>query len=482
MSTDLDRLQLFLGGAFTPGSAPDVDLINPTTGKVLGTAAVGTPADIDAAVAAAVAALPAWAAMPAVERADVLDRFAAALVTRADETAALCTQENGMPISLSMMSNGYGPAGLVSYYADLIRDLPWSELRPGYAGPSLVGRAPVGVIAAISPWNYPQILAAMKLAPALAAGCTVVFKAPLETALDAFVFADAAVAAGLPAGVLNVVPAGLEAGQYLVAHPGVDKVAFTGSTAAGRAIAETCGRLLRPVTLELGGKSAGIVLDDVDLEILAANLHKASFANNGMTCYATTRLLVPERRYDEVVDTVTSVVESFVVGDPLDPATQIGPVVTAKHRKRVLDYIEAGKASNARLLTGGGTVDELDGFFVAPTVFGDVDNGDLIAREEIFGPVLSVICYEDEDDAVRIANDSDYGLGGSVFSADPARAEAVARRMVTGTVGINATAPDAGAPFGGVKASGYGRELGPEGIEPYLWLQSVYGVREGVAL
>ena len=470
----LDRPHLFINGEFVTGTDTLVDVVNPSTGKILGAAATAAAADIDAAVTVANTALPGWSTTPAHDRADILDRFAAALAARGQDTATLCSQENGMPITLSASANGLAPAGLLGLYAGLARELTWVQSRPSLTGTTDLRRVPVGVVAAISPWNYPQTLAMMKIAPALAAGCTVVFKAALETALDAFVFADAAVEAGLPAGVLNIVPAGLEASRHLVAHPNIDKVAFTGSTPAGRAIGEVCGRLLRPVTLELGGKSAGIVLDDVDLDVLAQGLYAASFPNNGMTCYASTRLLVPANRYTEVVDTVTSVVKSFTIGDPLDHDTLIGPMVTANHQKRVLNYIETGKSSTARLTTGGGAVTGLDGYFVAPTVFADVDNGDTIAREEIFGPVLSIIKYDDDAQAIQIANDSEFGLGGTVWSADADRADAIAHQVKTGTVGINSYTLDLGSPFGGVKASGHGRELGPEGIEPYLTYQSVY--------
>lgn len=470
----LDRPYLFIDGQFVAGTEALVDVVNPTTAKVLGSAATAGTTDIDAAVAAAHAALPVWSHTPVAERAELLERFAAGLAARADETAALCTQENGTPIMISAGANGHAPASIVRMYARIALELAWQETRTSLAGTTDVRRVPVGVVAAISPWNYPQTLAMMKIAPALAAGCTVVFKAALETALDAFVLADAAAEAGLPAGVLNIVPAGLEPSRHLVSHPDIDKVAFTGSTPAGRAIGEVCGRLLRPVTLELGGKSAGIVLDDVDLSTLARGLFEASFANNGMTCHASTRLLVPSSRYGETVDTVTSVVESFTVGDPMEPDTMIGPMVTANHQQRVLGYIEAGRATGARLTTGGRAMTEREGYFIAPTVFADVDNSDAIAQQEIFGPVLSIIEYSDDAHAVKIANDSEFGLGGTVWSADLNRADEVARQIKTGTIGINSYILDPDSPFGGVKASGYGRELGPEGIEPYLTYQSIY--------
>jgi aldehyde dehydrogenase (NAD+) len=329
------------------------------------------------------------------------------------------------------------------------------------------------VVAAITPWNYPQALAAMKLGPALAAGCTVVLKPAPETALDAHAFADAAASAGLPAGVLNVVPADRDAGAALVSHAKVNKVAFTGSTAAGRAIGAECGRLLRPVTLELGGKSASIVCEDADLEQFAQALLEISLPNNGQTCHACTRILAPASRYAEVVEAITETVRGLRIGDPLDKATQIGPLVSPAQRDRVLDYVSVGRADGGRVTVGGNAPD-LPGWFVEPTVFADVGNSARIAQEEIFGPVLTVIPFRDEDEAVALANDSDYGLGGTVWTADIERGIALADRIETGTVGVNHYALDFGAPFGGVKASGLGRELGPEGLAPYLQTRSVY--------
>lgn len=381
-----------------------------------------------------------------------------------------------MPISLSVGVNGYAPSLMVSYYANLLRKKDDDDIRPSALGTRTVVRhEPVGVVAAITPWNYPQSLAAMKIAPALAAGCTVVLKPSPETALDAYVFADAALAAGLPAGVLNIVPGGRETGAALVEHPGVDKVAFTGSTAAGRAIGETCGRLLRPVTLELGGKSASIVTADANLAEFASHLAEVSLVNNGQTCHACTRILAPRSRYEEVVDAVTSTVSALAVGDPLDRATQVGPLVTDAQRRRVLDYVEIGRSAGHRLTTGGGVPADRDtGWFVEPTVFADVDNSARLAQEEIFGPVLTITPYSDEDEAVAIANDSPYGLGGTVWCADPERGIALADRIESGTVGVNHYALDLAAPFGGVKDSGLGRELGPEGMAPYRRTKSIY--------
>ncbi|MBB3604007.1 aldehyde dehydrogenase (NAD+) [Mycolicibacterium sp. BK556] len=467
--------QIFIDGRFqTTDSQP---VIEAATGEPLGYGASATEADIDAAVAAAAAALPEWQSASPDHRADVLARFAAALDQRAKGTDELVTRENGMPMSLSRGANGRFPAALVRYYAQLITETPIEEIRPSMIGHTVVRREAIGVVAAIVPWNYPQALAAFKLAPALAAGCTVVLKAAPETALDALVFAEAAAEAGLPPGVLNVVPGGAAAGAYLVAHPGVDKVTFTGSTTAGRTIGEVCGRLLRPVTLELGGKSAAIILDDADLDATMKGLRTASFVNNGQTCHLSSRILAPRSRYGEVLDALVSMVGGLKVGDPLDTSTDIGPLVSSRQRDRVLGYIESGRNSTAKLVAGGSIpADQQRGWFVSPTVFADVDNADRIAQEEIFGPVLAVIPYDGDDDAIALANDSEFGLAGTVWSTDDERATEVARAVRTGTVGINDYQLDFRAPFGGVKASGIGRELGPEGLDAFFSLKSIYRV------
>jgi aldehyde dehydrogenase (NAD+) len=312
--------------------------------------------------------------------------------------------------------------------------------------------------------------------PALAAGCTVVLKPALETALDAYVLAEAASEAGLPPGVLNIVPGGLEAGEALVAHPDVDKIAFTGSTPAGRKIAEVCGRLLRPVTLELGGKSAAIVLDDADLDATLAGLARVSFANNGQTCYLSTRVLAPATRYEEVLEAVSAMADGFTVGDPLDPLTAVGPVVSRRQRERVEGYIASAHAEGARKTTGPRRTGRLPerGWYVEPTVFGDVPPGMNIAREEIFGPVLAVSRYGSDEEAVTLANDSEFGLGGTVWTTDEERGLAIARQVRTGTIGVNTYGLDFHSPFGGRRASGLGRELGPEGLSGYLEWKSVY--------
>lgn len=467
--------RLFINGDFRVAECAE-PVLEAATGELLGDGASATEADIDAAVAAAQAALPNWRSASPDHRAALLTTFAAALQQRAASTNELVSRENGMPMRLSRSANGLFPAALLNYYAKLITRTPIEEVRPSMTGHTIVRREPVGVVAAIVPWNYPQALAAFKLAPALAAGCTVVLKASPETALDALVFAEAAQEAGIPAGVLNVVPGGAAAGAHLVSHPGVDKVSFTGSTAVGRIIAESCGRLLRPVTLELGGKSAAVILDDADLDATMKGLKSVSLINNGQTCFLSSRILAPRSRYGEVIDALATLVGGLTVGNPLDMATDVGPVVSARQRERVLGYIAEGRNS-ARLVVGGDVPrDQPRGWFVEPTVFADVDNGARIAQEEIFGPVLAVIPYDNDEQAIELANDSEFGLAGTVWSSDVDRATEVAREIRTGTVGVNDYQLDMNAPFGGVKASGIGRELGPEGLDEFFALKSIYRV------
>jgi len=466
---------VFIAGQFR-AAANATPVIEAATEDQLGLGSAATESEIDDAVSAARAALPGWSSTPAQERAGALRLFADALQKRAAGTFELCSRENGMPIRLSKGANGMFPAVLLRYYADLIERGADEETRPAAIGHTIVRREAVGVVAAITPWNYPQALAIMKIAPALAAGATMVLKAAPETALDALVFAEAAQEAGLPAGVLNIVAGGPQAGAHLVSHPGVDKVAFTGSTAAGRIIAEACGRLLRPVTLELGGKSAAIILDDADLDATVKGLRSASFVNNGQTCHLSSRILAPRSRYAEVVDAVAALADGLVVGDPLQKSTDIGPLVSRRQQQRVLEYIDIGR-SEARLVAGGSVpADQSRGWFVAPTVFADVDNSARIAQEEIFGPVLTVIPYGTDQEAIDIANDSEFGLGGTVWSPDVDRATDIARAVRTGTIGVNEYQLDVNAPFGGVKSSGLGRELGPEGLAAYQVLKSIYRV------
>jgi aldehyde dehydrogenase (NAD+) len=470
---------LFIGGEWvTPSSSSIIEVISPNTEQVIGRVPEALEADVDAAVAAARKAFDdptGWAHWAPERRADAIERFAAALDARAEEMPVRVSSQNGMPIAISSRAENAMPQAMLRYYANLLRagEIAFDSERDGVLGRVRVSRRPVGVVGAIVPWNVPQTIGAHKYGPALAVGCTLVIKPSPETVLDAMLFAEAAEEAQLPAGVINSVPGGPRTGAYLVKHPGVDKLAFTGSEKVGRWVAETAGRMLRPVTLELGGKAAAIVLDDADLTQDLESFFMATMLNNGQSCYLGTRVLVPASRYDEVVDTITDFVRSLPVGDSLAPATRIGPLATARQRERVEGYIAKGKAEGARLTTGGGRPRER-GWFVAPTVFADVDNRSTIGREEIFGPVLSIIKCTDDDDAVRIANDSPYGLGGTVWTSDVERGLSVASRVDTGVIGINGFLPDPAAPFGGTKTSGIGRELGPEGLEPYLVLKSTY--------
>ena len=472
------RDSFYIGGEWVAAkSDARFELVNPSTEEVIGTVPEGSKADIDAAVAAARRAFDAgeWSGLAAAERAAVMERFAAALARRDEEVAKAVSMQNGMPIALSsQFEAGFG-AGMLHYYAGLAKAPEQRDVRPSQAGKeTLVEKTPVGVVAAIVPWNFPVTLTLNKIASAMAAGCTLVIKPSPGTVLDSYLLAEAAEEAGVPPGVLNWVAADREVGAYLVSHPGVDKVAFTGSTAAGRKIASTCGELLRPVTLELGGKSAAILLDDADLGAFLQAMPVAGMLNNGQACYNATRILAPHRRYDEVVGGLAQFASSLTIGNALDPGTHVGPMASAHQRERVLGYIEKGKAE-AKLVTGGGVpASESRGYFVEPTIFAGVTNDAVIAREEIFGPVLAVIPYEGEDEAVRIANDSDYGLGGSVYSADSDHALDIARRVASGTVGVNGYVPSLGAPFGGIKASGMGREFGPEAIASYQHTKSIY--------
>ncbi len=474
----LDRDSFFIGNQWVqPSSSKRFQLIGASTGEVIATVPEGAEADIDAAVAAARDAFEnsGWATSTPAERAAVMQRFIAALARRGPELAAAVSMQNGMPISLSGMLEGEFSIGVLAYYAGLAEAMTLVDVRPSQMGKeTLVERSPIGVVAAIVPWNFPVTLALSKIAPAMAAGCTMVIKPSPGTILDSYILAEAALEAGVPAGVLNWVAADRAVGAYLVSHPGIDKVAFTGSTGAGRIIARTCGELLRPVSLELGGKSAAIVLEDADLGAFLQGIPMASMLNNGQACYNGTRILAPASRYGEVVAAVAGMVSSLTVGDAMDPATHVGPMASEAHRDRVEGYIAKGRGE-ARLVAGGGRPRGLDqGWFVEPTVFADVDNSAVIAQEEIFGPVLSIISYHDDADAVRIANDSAFGLGGSVWSSDSERAIGVARRVHTGTVGINGYMPSLGSPFGGVRDSGLGREFGPEAVAGYQQLKSIY--------
>src|SRR5947209_5657755 len=477
--TTIDSAELFIGGEWIkPQGSGRISVLAASTEEPVGSVPDGTNADIDVAVRSARAAFEdpsGWSSWSTEDRAQALERLAGALGSRGEEIAHRVSLQNGMPISLALQIEAVFPSVLAQYYAGLIRQTAPQEDRQGLLGGTIhVLRKPVGVVGAIVPWNYPQTLAMFKLAPLIAAGCTVVMKPSPETVLDSLLLAEAILEAGLPAGVVNIVPAGREVGAYLVEHPDVDKIAFTGSSASGRAIARRCGELLRPVTLELGGKSAAIVLDDADLSGATEALFTATMMNNGQTCTACTRVLAPRGRYDDVLEVLSGLAQALVVGDSLDSATQVGPLASARQRDRVEGYIEKGRAEGGRIVAGGRPPEQERGWFVQPTIFADVDNGDTIAREEIFGPVLALIPYDGIDQAVAIANDSEFGLGGSVWSRDIERANDIAKRVQTGSIGINHYMLDPAAPFGGVKASGLGRELGPEGLDAYFQLQSIY--------
>ncbi|MFI7443539.1 aldehyde dehydrogenase [Nonomuraea indica] len=467
---------LYIGGEWVaPAGTGTIDVVSPHTEQVVGRVPDGTAADMDRAVAAAREAFDRgpWPRMTFAERAAVIGRLAELYAARQEEMAALITEEMGSPITFSQLAQAPQPLGMLQYYAELGKTFQQEEQRPGLFGPTTVRREPVGVVAAIVPWNVPQFVAMTKIAPALLAGCAIVLKPAPETPLDAYLLGEMAQEAGIPAGVLNIVPAGREAGEHLVSHPGVDKVAFTGSTAAGRRIAAICGEQLKRVSLELGGKSAAIVLDDADLASSMGMLALASLMNNGQACVAQTRILASRNRYDEVVEAVAAMVTSQPVGDPADPATGIGPLVARRQQERVEGYIRIGMEEGAKVVVGGLDRPYEQGWYVAPTVFAGVSNDMRIAREEIFGPVLAVIPYDDEADAVRIANDSDYGLAGTVWTADADHGMEVARQVRAGTYGVNCFMLESNAPFGGYKASGIGRELGPEGLNGYLEYKSI---------
>src|SRR5215470_5001368 len=464
--------QLFIGGdLIAPATTRTIDVVSPHTEAVIARVPDGSTADIDRAVAAARRAFDEgpWPRMTPGERADVMERLLGVLQSRADEMATCITNEMGSPITFSNMGQVMATNMVLDYYVNLARSYAFEEVRPGMLGSCLVRREPVGVAGCIVPWNVPFFVSMLKLGPALAAGATVVLKPAPETPLDAIILAEAILAAELPPGVVNIVPAGREVGEHLVRHAGVDKIAFTGSTAAGRRIASICGEQLKRVTLELGGKSAAIVLDDADLASTIAGLMPGALMNNGQACVAQTRILASRARYREVCDAVVEAVRAWSVGDPMDPTTMCGPLVAARQRDRVEGYLAIGRTEGAKVACGGGRPKGLPkGWYVEPTVFVDVDNRMRIAQEEIFGPVLAVIPFEDEADALRIANDSEYGLSGSVWTADVDHGLEIARRVRTGTYTVNGFAMEFGAPFGGFMCSGIGREPGPEGLEAYL--------------
>jgi len=470
------RDRLHIGGDWVVPEGSDViEVVSPATEQVMGRVPAGTPGDIDRAVAAARASFDTgtWRRTAPAERADVLDRAADLLAGRTDELARLITDEMGSTATFSRYVQVPAPISTLRSFARLARTFAFEEQRGGRAR-SLVVHEPVGVVAAIVPWNTPLLVTMSKVAPALAAGCSVVLKPSPEAPLDAFVLAEAFAEAGLPPGVLNVVPGGREAGEHLVTRRDVDKVAFTGSTAVGKRIAALCAERLARVSLELGGKSAAIVLDDAPLERTVRGLLGLAYVNSGQACVAQTRVLVSRARHDEFVDAFAEGSRMLRVGDPADADTAIGPLVSARQRERVEGYLALAQQEGAKAVTGGGRPADLPtGWFVEPTVLVGVDNSMRVAREEIFGPVVAVIPYDSPDHAVAVANDSDYGLAGSVWTTDVDAGVDVARRVRTGTYSVNGAPQSSAAPFGGFKQSGIGREFGPEGLHAYLEIKSI---------
>jgi aldehyde dehydrogenase (NAD+) len=471
--------KLFIGGEWVdPATKNVIEVVSPHTEEVVATVPEASNADVDRAVAAARDAFDNgdWPLLAPAERIAAVERFAGIYASRLADMAGVITEEMGSPISFSNLAQSPAPWLMLNSFIDVAKQYPWEETRQGVLGSDVIVRhEAVGVVAAIVPWNVPQFVTMSKLAPALLAGCAIVVKPAPETPLDGFLMAELLEEAGIPKGVVSVLPAGREVGEHLVRHPGVDKVAFTGSTAAGRRIAAICGEQLKRVSLELGGKSAAIILDDADLAATVEGLKFASLMNNGQACVAQTRILASRKRYDEVVDALSTMVSSLKVGDPSDPTTEVGPLVAKRQQERVEKYIALGQEEGARVVVGGnGMPAGVDkGWYVQPTVFANAKNDMRIAREEIFGPVVAVIPFDDVNDAVRIANDSEYGLAGSVWTSDGDTGMKIARRVRAGTFGVNQYTMDFVAPFGGYKASGIGREFGKEGLEHYLELKSI---------
>ena len=468
-----DRDRIYIDGAWVPSTGKGaIDVVNATTEEVMGRVPEGTPDDVDKAVTAAAAAFPTWAATSVDDRVKYVQQLSEALQARTEEIATIITGEVGTPFMISQIAQSGLPALMAGTYVQIAQEFPWEE----QIGNSTVVREPVGVVGCITPWNYPLHQVIAKVAPALTAGCTIVLKPSEVAPLTAFVLADIFDDIGLPHGVFNLVSGtGPVVGEALVTHPDVAMISFTGSTRAGKRIMELAAQQVKKVALELGGKSPFIALEDAPAdEAVKAGL-SSCYLNGGQTCIAWTRMLVPESRKDEFVAAAKEEAESFQPGDPLEASTKLGPMVSGTQRDRVRDYIKKGVDEGATLVTGGADAPEnLDkGFFIRPTVFADVTNDMTIAQEEIFGPVLSILTYKDEDDAVRIANDTVYGLHAGVYGGDKEHAKEVARRVDAGQVDINGQGFNPLAPFGGYKQSGIGREYGKYGLEEFLQVKSL---------
>ena len=468
------RDAFFIGGEWV--SAVDretVDVIDATTEEVVGVVSLGTAEDVDRAAGAARAGYEAWSQAPVGERMEVLRGITAGLQARADEIAALVAREVGMPIGLSRMIQAGLPIMSFGSMVNLLDELDLEER----VGNSLIVREPVGVVGCITPWNYPLHQICAKVAPALAAGCAVIVKPSEVTPLNAFILAEVIDEVGLPAGAFNLVPGlGPVVGEAMAAHPGVDMISFTGSTRAGRRVSEVASQSVKRVSLELGGKSPYVILPDTqNMQQAVINGVSKCYLNSGQTCSALTRMLVPRERLQEVEMIAKAVAEATKVGDPFDEQSNLGPLVSDTQRQRVRDYIQKGIDEGAKLVVGGADApeDQPNGYFVQPTVFSEVKPDMTIAQEEIFGPVLSIIPYDSEEEAAEIANDSIYGLAGGVWSDDPEHAKQFARRLRTGQVEINGAAFNPLAPFGGYKQSGHGRELGKFGLDEFLEVKAI---------
>jgi acyl-CoA reductase-like NAD-dependent aldehyde dehydrogenase len=464
-----NRDKFYIGGQWVaPAASESIDVHNAGNGEIMGRVPAGGEKDADAAVKAATEAFIGWSQTPVEKRAELLEKISSGLKARADEIAKTIAQEVGMPLKMSARIQAGLPIANFANYAKLLRDFQFEQR----VGNSIVVREPAGVVLAITPWNYPLHQIALKVAPALAAGCTVVLKPSEVAPFNAFILAEVIEAAGLPKGVFNLVTGhGAAVGEALVRHPGVDMISFTGSTRAGKRISELASQTIKRVALELGGKSASVILDDADLAAAVKGTVNGCYLNSGQTCTALTRMLVPQSKHEEAAQLAAEAAKSFTVGDPLQEGTRLGPLSSRAQLERVRGYIQKGLAEGAQLVAGGAEPPEgapQGGYYVRPTVFGNVKNSMTIAQEEIFGPVLSIIPYKDEEEAVRLANDSVYGLAGAVWSKDDARAQRVARRIRAGQVDVNGGAFNLNAPFGGFKQSGHGREAGVYGLEEFL--------------
>jgi aldehyde dehydrogenase (NAD+) len=467
------RDKLFIGGEWVePSGSGTLEVIDSTTERVMGSVPEGTAADVDRAVAAARSAFEVWSQVPAFDRGQACLGIGMKLAERGEEIAALVAREVGMPIELSAQIQAGLPTMDFMCMPDAVDETAWEE----QVGNSLVVREPVGVVGCITPWNYPLHQLAAKVAPALTAGCTVVAKPSEVTPLNAFILAEIIESLGLPPGIFNLVPGlGPVVGEAMAAHPGIDMISFTGSTRAGKRVSEVASGTVKRVALELGGKSPNVILDDADLMHAVPDGLGKCFLNSGQTCSALTRMLVPRERLAEAEAIAAGSLPHFAVGDPLQPGHTLGPLVSDAQRERVRGYIRKGVEEGAKVVAGGEEPPEglEQGYFVQPTIFSDVTPEMTIAQEEIFGPVLVLMPYDDEDDAIRIANDTVYGLAGGVWSRDEERARRVARRIRTGQVEINGAAFNPLAPFGGYKQSGHGRELGKFGLEEFLETKAI---------